>query len=393
MPKLTPKPALNLTLSLHKRRPLLAAFGVLLALPACTAIPDAQAQTGPQTAGDYRSPVPPPAQVPWQPPTEQRRETYQPPATTVRAAPQGLQDELSQLWRDFPGKTGIAVQRIDGGEWTLSFRGSDYFPQQSVSKLWVGLTVLDQIDKGRLALNTPVTVTYSDFTMFQSGVKDRVVKEGPVTLPVSSLLEYSLTKSDNTANDRLLWLVGGPDVVRQTLADKRLFGIRFGPGERQMQSEIAGFSWDQSYGPGNRWFDARAMVSNDKRRGALNAYVADPVDGATPDAMVRALAMLARGEVLSIPSTRYLIDTMGRTTSGPNRLKGGLPAGWTIGHKTGTGQQLGGTQTGYNDVGIITAPDGTRYAVAVLLAETTAPNVDRMAVMSNVTRAIVRWHY
>ncbi len=304
-----------------------------------------------------------------------------------------MQQELDALWRAFPGKTGIAVFRIDNGPWSVSFRGGDMFPQQSVSKLWVGLTVLDQIDQGRLSLNTPVTVTYNDFTMFQSIVKDKVVANGPTSFTVSQLMEYSLTKSDNTANDRLLWLVGGPEVVRRTLANKRMSGIRFGPGERELQSRTAGFSWEQSYGPGNTWFDARAKVPDATRRSALNTYLADPMDGATPDAMVRALAAIARGEALSMPSTRYFLDTMARTTSGPNRLKGGLDAGWTLGHKTGTGQQFGGTQTGYNDVGIITAPDGTRYAVAVMLAETTAPNGDRMALMSNVTRVVVRWPY
>jgi beta-lactamase class A len=392
-----PSPKLLSADRTSKRRGLTLTLALAALLPACTAIPEARAGVG--GSPQYTSPVPPPDAAPWQPPRPQSgpqpypAQSYPSAPTYNGQAPQGLQDELGQLWRAFPGKTGIAVQRIDGGPWSVSFRGADYFPQQSVSKLWVGLTVLDQIDQGRLTLQTPVAVTYNDFTMFQSIVKDRVVANGAQNFTVGQLLEYSLTKSDNTANDKLLWLVGGPGVVRRTLAEKGISGIRFGPGERQMQSEIAGFSWRQDLGPGNQWFDARAMVSADKRRGALNAYVADPMDGAKPDAMVAALAMIARGEALSAYSTKYLLDTMGRTTSGPNRLKGGLPAGWSIGHKTGTGQGFGGTQTGYNDVGIITAPDGTRYAVAVMLAETTAPNVDRMAVMSNVTRAVVRWHY
>ena len=49
---------------------------------------------------------------------------------------------------------------------------------------------------------------------------------------------------------------------------------------------------------------------------------------------------------------------MSHTHTGPNRLKGGLQPGWTLNHKTGTGQELGGVQAGYNDIGILTAPDG-----------------------------------
>lgn len=87
-----------------------------------------------------------------------------------------------------------------------------------------------------------------------------------------------------------------------------------------------------------------------------------------------------------------MLDTLGRTRSGPNRLKAGVPAGWQFLHKTGTGQDLPPVSTGYNDVGIMTAPDGTRYAVAVMLAETTASIPQRMQLMQAVSRAVGRWH-
>ena len=99
--------------------------------------------------------------------------------------------------------------------------------------------------------------------------------------------------------------------------------------------------------------------------------------------------MVSRDQVAS---TRLMLDTMARTTSGPMRLKGGVPAGWSVAHKTGTGQQLGDMQTGYNDIGILTAPDGTRYAVAVMLAHTTAPNIDRMQFMQAISRTIATYH-
>jgi beta-lactamase class A len=128
------------------------------------------------------------------------------------------------------------------------------------------------------------------------------------------------------------------------------------------------------------------------RRAALNRYLADPEDGASPMAIVDALARLARGELLSPESTRVMLDTMARTRSGPNRLTAGLPAGWRIAHKTGTGQELEGRATGYNDIGIVTAPDGTRYAIAVMLADTTASVPQRMAMMQSVSRAVATYH-
>ena len=80
---------------------------------------------------------------------------------------------------------------------------------------------------------------------------------------------------------------------------------------------------------------------------------------------------------------------MSQTRTGAQRLKGGLAPGWRLAHKTGTGQVLGGTQAGYNDIGILTSPDGRHYAVAVMIRRTCTPLPTRMAAMQNVTRAVI----
>jgi beta-lactamase class A len=125
------------------------------------------------------------------------------------------------------------------------------------------------------------------------------------------------------------------------------------------------------------------------RQAAFNRYVADPVDGATPVGMVEALGKLKRGELLSRASTDRLLSIMSNTRTGPQRLKGGLAPGWSLAHKTGTGQVLGPIQTGYNDIGVLTAPDGNSYSVAVMIRKTTAPIPTRMQLMQNVTRAVI----
>lgn len=309
-------------------------------------------------------------------------------ATTV---PQGLRDELAALWRGFPGKTGIAVRRIDG-DWVIGQRGAELFPQQSVSKLWVTLAVLDKVDRGDLSLDTQVTITRDDLTLFHQPLAARVVREGTLQSSVRALIDEALTASDNSANDALLRTAGGPDVVNDLLRRKGLSAIRFGPGERLLQSGIAGVEWRQELSAGRAFQAARDRVPLNTRRNLLNAYVADPVDGASPEAIVQALARLARGELLSPSSTRLMLETLGRTRSGPNRLKAGVPSGWQFLHKTGTGQDLPPVSTGYNDVGIMTAPDGTRYAVAVMLAQTTASVPERMRLMQAVSRAVARYH-
>ena len=80
--------------------------------------------------------------------------------------------------------------------------------------------------------------------------------------------------------------------------------------------------------------------------------------------------------------------------------EGGLPEGWSIAHKTGTGQVLDtvppgviGEQAGYNDIAILTAPDGSRYAVVVMIGRTKRPVPERMEMMHAVVGAVEDYHY
>lgn len=354
----------------------LCLFLATLALAAC-------AGPQPRTATPPTRTAPPPVQVqPVPPPLTETRRDEPPP---------GLEAEIFELWRAFPGKTGIAVKRIDGG-WTVSRRGDEFFPQQSVSKLWVAMTVLDQVDQGRISLNEPITIGRDDLTVFYQPLAARVQREGQITETVRSLLEQALASSDNSANDALLRRAGGPEAVHAFVERNKLGRIRFGPGERLLQSGIAGVEWRQELSEGRRFQAARAQLPIEVRRRRLEAYVADPIDGASPEAIVDALGRLAREDLLSLDSTRLMMSILSRTKSGPNRLKAGVPAGWQFMHKTGTGQDLPPVSTGYNDVGIMIAPDGTRYAVAVMLAETTASIPARMELMQSVSRAVARYH-
>jgi beta-lactamase class A len=318
------------------------------------------------------------------------------PAVPVRPAvgraPAGLENLLNDQWRIFPGRTGVAIMRIDGGEWITGKRVDDLFPQQSVSKTWVALTILDLVDQGKVRLDQKIRITRDDLAVFHQPIRDRVIANGEIEVTVLSLLEQAIISSDNTANDSLLRTAGGPQAVQNFLLRKKLGAIRFGPGERLMQSGIAGLEWRQEYAIGRRFYAARSELPLATRKAALDRYLADPVDGASPEAIVRGLAKLARGELLSPASTRLILGIMSRTSSGPNRLKAGVPAGWQFVHKTGTGQILPPVSTGYNDIGIMTAPDGTRYAVAVMMGSTTAPIPQRMAFMQFVSRTIATYH-
>lgn len=311
-------------------------------------------------------------------------------AVTPRPAPASLQNAITTLGSNFNGTAGISVRRVDTG-WEASYQGSKLMPQQSVSKLWVAMTMLDAVDRGKLTLKDRVTISKDDLTLFHQPLAALVVK-GDYTTELDDLLMRAMQSSDNTANDTLLRKVGGPQAVRGFLARNFIRDIRFGPGERLLQSRAAGLVWDQKMSIGRNFYTARANLPKSVRERALDDYLANPPDGAAASSITLALAKLKRGEMLSPASTAYLLSTMEGARTGPQRVKGGVPAGWSYGHKTGTGQVLYPRSTGYNDVGIMTAPDGTSYAIAVLIASTPAQIPERWELMQGVARAIASYH-
>lgn len=316
-------------------------------------------------------------------------------STTLRPpppprAPIYLSNRIDALGNQFNGRVGIAVKSVNEG-WQTGWKADELYPQQSVSKLWVSIAALDAVDRGRVRLDQKVTLTRSDLTLFHQPIAAKILGGG-TTMSLSELMFQAITSSDNTCNDKLMRSIGGPAAVRAMIDDKGLGAIRFYDGERALQSKIAGLIWSQSYSVGNGFYSARSALPYSVRKASFDRYVEDPYDGASPTAIVNALARLKRGEILSPASTARLLSIMGRTKTGANRLKGGLKPGWSLSHKTGTGQVLGSVQAGYNDIGVLTAPDGRSYAVAVMIKRTSTPLATRMTLMNNVVRSVINQH-
>ena len=312
------------------------------------------------------------------------------PALTPSPAQEALEDELVTIGDAFPGVVGIAVADEASGV-VVGHNADQRLPQQSVSKLWVALTALDLVDRGELDLREAVVIRREDLTLFHQPIRAIVKARGQFVTTYADLLERALTRSDNTANDRLLRRVGGPDAVQSYIDRRHLDDIAFGTDERTKQSTIAGLVWRPSYSIERRFYDARDAVPDAQRKAAFEAYLRDPMDGASAAGIADALAKLARGELLSKSSTERIVGILNQTKSGPRRLKGGVPPAWSIAHKTGTGQVYAGEQSGYNDVGILFSPEGRAYGVAVLIQRTRASYGARMAMMQAVTKAVVAY--
>ena len=311
-----------------------------------------------------------------------------PPAIAAppRIAPAALRESVSALGRRFNGISGISVISLKEG-WQLDYNATRLFPQQSCSKLWVAITTMDAVDKGRVHLDDRVTLNRNDLTLFHQPISSKILGGGHTTT-LGNLLFTAITQSDNTANDKLMRSVGGPEAVRAMIEAKGLGSIRFYDGERALQSKIAGLIWSQSYSIGDAFYKARGALPMSVRRSSFERYVADPYDGAAPHAVALALARLRKGELLSPASTARLLSTMASTKTGGLRVRAALKPGWKWSHKTGTGQNFQGRVGGINDIGLLTAPDGTTYAMAIM----TVPNKSDGAaqdLMQDVARTVI----
>src|SRR5262249_43140523 len=233
------------------------------------------------------------------------------PARPAAAAPQYIRGRVDELGQGFNGRVGIAVRSIDEG-WSTGWKADELYPQQSVSKLWVSITALDAVDKGKVSLDDKVSLNRSDLTLFHQPIATQILGGG-YTTTLDDLMFKAITTSDNTANDKLMRSVGGPQAVRSMIASKHLGAIRFYNGERALQSRIAGLIWSPSYSIGNAFYEARDALPLSVRTAAFNRYVEDPYDGAAPSAIVSALARLKRGELLSPASTQRLLFIMSNT--------------------------------------------------------------------------------
>ena len=284
------------------------------------------------------------------------------------------------------GTMGVAVIDLRTGErWT--YRGNDAFPMQSVFKLPLAIAVLRRVDAGTLRLDARVRVDSADLRPFHSPLAE-AHRPGGAAYTVRELLRYAVEESDNTAADVLFRFVGGPAGLTRELRALGIGHLRVDSGESALALRFTGVA----PGPGRetRAGFERAVRSRTPAQlhAAMEAYVRDPRDTATPEDAAALLELLAGGRLLSRESAALLTGWMTETKTGPNRLRALLPPGATVAHKTGTARPIDGIAVVVNDIGIVTAPGGRRYAIAAFVKHGTRGNDAAERAIAQVSRAV-----
>ena len=301
-----------------------------------------------------------------------------------------LQERLNNLdLSSAQGDVGIGVLDLDTGErWFRN--GKQRFPMQSVFKLPLGIVVLKLVDEGKLSLNQTVTITREQFVPAWSPILKEITGDrGQFT--VQYLLQRTVGDSDNTAADALVRLVGGPEQVTANLGRMNLRDIRVDRLEQQLQPDTVGLTnFRPELVDKQKYEEAVQQIPDAVKKAAMERYLTDPRDTATPEGMIDLLVKLQSRQLLSEDSTALLLKIMTDSPTGQKRLKAGLPPGWSLAHKTGTGADVVGIGIATNDVGLISSPTGKHLAIAVFIAGSKAPLEQRESVMSAVASAVIQ---
>ena len=261
-----------------------------------------------------------------------------------------LRKQIREIAADAHGKVSVACS-LPGSSLNCDLNPNAHPPMQSVFKLPLALTVLHQVEQGRLSLDQPVRLLSEDrIPHAYSPLQDKYPEAG-VDVSLRELLRLTVSLSDNVAADILLRLVGGPERVNVYIASLGITGFHLQDGENAMHRDVT-----LQY---RNWFE--------------------------PAGAVQLLRRIADHSLLTPGDTNLLLNWMQSLRT--ERLAADLPEETRVAHKSGTSDVDNGVAHATNDIGLITLPNGRQLAIAVFVTDSTADQGTREKVIARICRA------
>ena len=242
------------------------------------------------------------------------------PKASQEAAPAAEAFDLSSLEQQNGGRLGFVAHDTGSGR-RLAWRGEERFVYCSTFKMYLAAATLLRVQAGEERLDREIAITRADMT------NNAPVTEPAIggTLPVERLMQGTVEVSDNPAANLLLRAMGGLEPMRafyRGIGDATTRVDRFEPEMNRLDGDKDTIQPARSAANIHRLF----------------------VDASTP---------------LSAESKALLLGWMFAAPTGMARIRAGVPEGWRVAHKTGTG--------GYgptNDIGILYPPSGAPVILA-----------------------------
>jgi beta-lactamase class A len=267
-----------------------------------------------------------------------------------------LRQQLNQIIATKNATVGISIKSIEDKD-TLSINGNLKAPMMSVFKFHIALTVLNQVDEGKLSLEEKIFIKKKELHENTWSPMREEYPNGNMFLTLDQVLRYTVSHSDNNGCDILIDLVGGTKVIQKFINKQGIKDFMIKVNEKQMES------WKNLY-----------------------------INTTTPLATTELLEKFYKGQVLKENTTQYLYQIMVETSRGLTWMKAGLPQGTELAHRTGiSGTNDDNLRVAMNNIGIVKLPNGKHFILSVYLKDITEKQEDTEKIIADIARAT--WDY
>jgi beta-lactamase class A len=306
--------------------------------------------------------------------------------TIARAqSPTILEREIARIEPFSGGTLGVAAMHLESAR-TFFYKADQQYPLASTYKVPIAVQAFTLAQQGKLDLERLVTWDTTDLHIGSEAFL--LFRKPGFAMSVRNLIETMLILSENNATDLMLAMSGGGAAVTQRLRDAGIADMRVDRPTAEIIAHPYGITdiWTNGKFDRAKWERQYAALTPARRDSTAWYYPRDPRDHGSPKAMLTLLTKLWKGELLNREHTAALLDIMYRCETGTKRIKGMLPPGTRVAHKTGTYPST------VNDVGIIDLPDGTHVAIAVYVKESAkVEGPDLEATVAQASRAVYDW--
>jgi beta-lactamase class A len=267
-----------------------------------------------------------------------------------------LRSNINKIISDKDALVGVSIIGRHGTD-TLSFYGDRRFPMQSVFKFHIALAVLSEVDQGTLSIDQEIVITKDDLLPedFWSPLRDENPDGGSFT--IGELIQYSVSHSDNTACDVLIRLIGTPKTVEEYFKKNDIRDIQITFNEEDMQAQ-----WENMF---QNWTTPKTASATLK------------------------LFYENKNNLLSKSSYDFFWKANFETTTGVNRIKGQLPEGTKVAHKTGSSgtHKETGITAAVNNIGIVFLPNGEHFFISVFVSESAENLETNEKIIADIAKA------
>ena len=265
-----------------------------------------------------------------------------------------LKKEIKQKIKGKNATIAVSVLDFETKK-SFDINGNKKLPMLSVFKFHIVLAVLNEVDKGKLNLDQKIFIKKDELLENTWSPIRKKYPDGNIEMPLSELLKYTVAQSDNNGCDILLRLLGGTNTVQKFLDEKGIKNVKIIYNEEKMHE---GFQFH--YGNWTTTNSANELLKkfNDE-------------------------------QLISKNSTKFLMETLLETNTGNTKLVAQLPKGTPVAHKTGSsGKNEKGLTIAENDIGIVTLPNGKKYAISVFVSDSMESEETNTKTIADISKIV-----